>query len=256
MLRGFINHPQDNWEKLLPAVEFAYNSSVQASTGQTPFFLDMGRQPLSPLDAMDIHQTAEAEVPAVTHFLFQQKKALQEAMIRLQKAQEVQKEQADNFRRDLTFKVGDKVLLSSRNMTIKVGSRKLLPKFLGPFQVLECIHDTAFKLQLPPSMKIHPVFHISLLKPYKENNSFLGRHQTPPQPIVVDNEEEWEVEEVLDQRTKRNQVQYLVKWKGYPFQDATWESAQNLAHAPQKIAEFQGKLASSSKLKGKKPLKR
>jgi hypothetical protein len=85
---------------------------------------------------------------------------------------------------------------------------------LRPFSVVKQINDVAFRLELPPSMKIHPVFHISLLKPYKKS-SISSRFQVPPPPIEIERQEEFEVLEILDSRIIRTKLEYLVQWQGY-----------------------------------------
>ena len=99
-------------------------------------------------------------------------------------------------------------------------TRKLTPRYLGPYSVSAVISSTAYKLNLLFTLKIYSVFHVSLLKPYKESEDFL--RATPPSPVIMsDNSEEFEVKTILDKRTLRNKVQYLVKWIGYPLYDAT-----------------------------------
>ena len=89
-------------------------------------------------------------------------------------------------------------------------------------------------------MKIHPVFHISLLKPYQPSPEEFAR-PTPPPAIFESNtgQEEYEVEAILDKRIIRKNIQYLVKWTGYPLHDATWEPVQNLSNVPKIIKEFE-----------------
>jgi hypothetical protein len=122
---------------------------------------------------------------------------------------------ADKRRVDHHIAVGDKVWLDSRNIAVKhTGSRKLLPRRLGPFTVLQQINPVAFKLQLPAAMaKLHPVFHVSLLTPFSDG----GRGQATPAPIILeDGGEEFEVEAVLGHRyVGRKKLQYLIKFKGY-----------------------------------------
>jgi hypothetical protein len=77
---------------------------------------------------------------------------------------------------------------------------------LRPFSVVKQINDVAFRLELPPSMKIHPVFHIS---------SISSRFQVPPPPIEIERQEEFEVLEILDSRIIRTKLEYLVQWQGY-----------------------------------------
>ena len=95
-------------------------------------------------------------------------------------------------------------------------------------------------------MKIHPIFHVSLLEPYKDS-TILGRLQAPPLPIEVDGAEEIEVLEILDSRINREKLEYLVHWKGYEVHERTWKPAANLKNAPEMIAEFHGEYPLKSK---------
>lgn len=116
-------------------------------------------------------------------------------------------------------------------------TRKLTPRYLGPYTISAIISPTAYKLDLPSTLRIHPVFHISLLKPYKESEEFL-RATPPPPTILTDNTKEYEVETILDKRILRGKTQYLVKWAGYPLHDATWEPVNHLKNAQGKVKDF------------------
>ena len=89
-------------------------------------------------------------------------------------------------------------------------------------------------------MKIHPVFHVSLLKRYQAPTQEFDR-TTPPPPIEIPTSDqvEYEVECILDKRIKWRKPQYLIKWTGYPLHDATWEPLENLENAQEKIKEFE-----------------
>ena len=95
----------------------------------------------------------------------------------------------------------------------------------------------AFRLDLPPNLNIHPVFHIHLLDPYHAN-TIEGRRQPPPPPEIVAGEEEYEVREILDSRIARWKLEYLVDWKGYAEEERSWESAENVAGAADLVAAF------------------
>jgi hypothetical protein len=123
-------------------------------------------------------------------------------------------------RRELQFAVGDEVLLSTKDIKVKTaGTHKLLPKWIGPFKVLHCVNEVAYKLTLPSNLKIHPVFHVSLLKACEQG----GRVQPPPVPeliVYIENELEYEVESVLAHRdvcvrSTRNRVRTLVLQRQY-----------------------------------------
>ena len=88
--------------------------------------------------------------------------------------------------------------------------------------------------------KIHNVFHVSKLKPYKAS----GRVQPPPVPIEIKGELEYEVERILDKRVtkrhrKRGAVEYLVKWLGYGHEHNSWEPAKALANAQELVQTFE-----------------
>lgn len=153
-------------------------------------------------------------------------------------AQEKQKEFYDRHRQqEPVYEVGQKVWLEAKNIATDRPSAKLAAKRLGPFTVKEKISSHAYRLDLPHSMKIHPVFHISLLTPHTVD-TIPGRTQIPPPPIVVDDEDEWEVEKVLNSRFRYRKLQYLVKWKGFGEDGNTWEPAENLEHSPDLVSEF------------------
>ena len=117
-------------------------------------------------------------------------------------------------------------------------TRKLTPRYLGPYIISAIISSTAYKLDLPATLRIHPVFHVSKLKLYNESEKFL--RATPPPPVTLsDNSEKYEVETILDKRTFKGKTQYLVKWIGYPLHDATWEPVNHLKNANLKVKEFE-----------------
>jgi len=127
-------------------------------------------------------------------------------------------------------------------------TKKLTPRFTGPYTIVKVISPVVYKLNLPETMKIHPVFHVSLLKPYQPSPDEFARPIPPPAIVESDTgQEEYEVEAILDKRIIRKKTQYLVKWVGYPLHDATWEPVRNLSNAPEIIKEFE--LTRTSNLK-------
>ena len=132
---------------------------------------------------------------------------------------------------------GQKVWLLRRHISTTRPSSKLDVRRLGPYPIIGPIGRSAFKLLLPPSMKIHPVFHVSLLELHVAN-TFPGRVVPPPLPTQVDGLPEFEVNKILDSKFRRRKLFYLVDWVGYNQSEQSWEPAANLAHATMAVQEF------------------
>jgi hypothetical protein len=179
----------------------------------------------------------------------------------LKAAQQRQTHYADTKRREISLQPGVKVWLSTEHLTLKDKNqtKKLLSKFLGPFPIKRPVSAVSYELDLPSELKIHPVFHVSKLKIAKEMESgqFPARdiesasnHRPPPEFINEDGEEVWEVEAILNRRMvlygrNKKREEYLVKWRGYPVYEATWEPASNLQQAQQAINEFHSQCQAS-----------
>ena len=143
----------------------------------------------------------------------------------------------------MEFKIGDKVWLEGCNLKSDRPSIKLSAKRYGPFKITKVLSPITYQIQLPLSWKIHDVFHIDLLTPYKETPMHGPNYLEPP-PDLIDREEEYEVEAILDSRKwgRRCKQQYLVKWKGYSEADNQWVDAKDI-HADQLLDQFRKRLA-------------
>jgi hypothetical protein len=235
-LRVFCDYQQDNWQDLLSRAEFAYNNTVHASTGHSPFFANYGYHPIAPNTVAP--RAAKSPCPSAETFAKSLGQLHQQLAAILADAVETQARFYDRkVKKAPQLEIGDKVWLLRRNIKTRRPSDKLDHKRLGPFQIVKKIGKAAFRLQLPASMRIHPVFHVGLLEPVRTND-IPGRIQDPPPPVEVDGFEEFEVEQILDSRRYRGKLQYLVHWKGWSVPDRTWEPAKNLANAPAIIGKF------------------
>ena len=228
MLRHYVNPVQSDWDMFLSTAEFAINNAWHESVQNTPFFLNHGRHPRCPMtSALDLSPS-----PAAQNFSSAWQSALSKAKLALEAAQQRQKLYYDHRRQDLILHPGQEVLLSTKNIPFKHGKNKFLPKWIGPFRVSHSVGPLAYALELPPTMKIHNVFHVNLLKPYRSD----GRCQPPPPVVQLDGSLEFEVETILSHRTvkrgKSNRLSFLVKWLGFGHEHNTWEPESNLVNCP------------------------
>jgi hypothetical protein len=242
-LRLFINHRQDDWTEWLSLAEFCHNNRIQASTRQTPFMLNNGRHP-----RMGVEPLKESKIKSVDDFVKSMQLTRKEAEAALHKAADDMARFYDQNRSEaVQYKIGDKVWLEGKDLKTDRPSKKLDDKRYGPFKVTKIIGPNAYQLQLPSSMKIHPVFNTVRLRPFQEN-SIVGRKVTSrPKPVIEGNAPEWEVEYIKDSRLQRNKLEYLVKWKGYPQEECTWEPADNLTHAKKLVSDFHSKHPAASR---------
>lgn len=191
----FINHRQDNWVDWIALAEFSYNNKIHTATQMSPFYAAHGYHPRM---GFELHQTFKSE--SAEEFGNRMTKTHEEAQSALVCSRDKMKRFGDQRRIDAPeYKVGDLVWLSVENLDIKVPSRKLAHKRVGPFPIIEIISPNAVKLKLPAFYKIHPVINVSRLSLYHTPT----KGQTappPPPPIVVEGEKQWEVEEILDSR--------------------------------------------------------
>jgi hypothetical protein len=122
------------------------------------------------------------------------------------------------------LKKGDKVYLLRRNINTKRPSDKLDYKKLGPFKIVEVIGLVNYRLELPKTINIYPIFHISLLELVLLGVPNVLYTEIEP----VNPNAEYEVEEILDQKYIRGNLHYLIKWEGYPHSENIWEPVKNL----------------------------
>ena len=238
-IRTYCNYQQDDWVDWLPTAELALNNHVNATTGMTPFFADHGRHPRMDFwDSERARTLAKGSVPAVRQRLMDDAtvflKHMDEVLTQLQATsvlnQAKQQHQADAHR-DVTidYKPGALVWLDASNIRTERPAKKLDHKQLGPFKVLSPIGRRSYRLELPKSMRIHPVFHTSLLRP-AANDPLPRQRAPPPPPIIVEREGvdggslEYEVDEVVDSRRLRNKLMYKVKWASGEITEEAWSN--------------------------------
>ena len=198
MLRQCVHPNQKDWVAKLPAIEFAINSARSESTGFAPFFLNSGRMPRTMLWT----SVPSTEFPSVRNFALRKKLAIMAAHDSILSARVKQTRDANRKRRSTPFKAGELVYLSMQHISFAKGlARKLLPKFIGPYKILQDFENSSFQLELPPHLKrrgVHDIFHLSLLREHVPNDDrlFPGRLYTQF-GNTPETEGEWTVEQVL-----------------------------------------------------------
>ena len=234
-LRLFVNHRQDDWVDWLATAQFSYNNRVQDSTGHSPFYLNYGLHPRVPTDT--VRETPVANANEFAQMMANLHRSTRQA---LEQAAADMKKFADRHRKEApTYHLGDRVLLDASHLRTVRPSKKLDLRRLGPFTISKIISPTAYELKLPTSWKVHPVFHVALLRPYQDGSKLRPPIQEPPPPEILGEELEYEVEEVLDsRRTSRGKLEYLVHWKGYPMEENSWIAVDDMKHSPRLINKF------------------
>lgn len=234
-LRVFVNERQNDWHDLLPLAEFQHNNHIHASTQHSPFMLDTGRHPRMGFEP----RQAPSKVESVNEFTDRMKSSLEEAKVALTKAKDDMARYYNQRRTPApVFKPGDKVFLEAEDIQTTRPSKKLSHNRLGPYVVEKQVNSNAYRLCLPCSMsRLHPVFNVVKLTLAPEDPIPTRHSSPPPDPIIINDHEEYEVEKILNSRVFRRQFQYLVKWKGYGAEHNSWEKAADV-HAPELINEF------------------
>jgi len=217
-LRMYINHRQNNWAKWLAMVEFAFNNKVHTATKTSPFQVNYGRELRM---GFDIRKKGKNE--KVEEFVKEMKERHEETKAALVKSQEEMKRQADRNRKEAEeYRVGDKILISTKDFSkelMKRATKKLTEEFIGLYMVRKIVSENSVELELPASLRIHPVVNVRRKVKYREQVE--GQKEIPPPPVKVDGEKEYEVEEILDRQERRGKMRYLVKWKGYTVEENT-----------------------------------
>jgi hypothetical protein len=239
-LRAYVSYLQDDWSEWLPLAEFAANSATSESTGISPFFVTYGFHPRMGFEPIEPDNSRPA-IRDSEQFAQKMKDISEHVRSELIASQARYEGQANRKRRPARhYKVDQFVWLDSRNIRTLRPQKKLDWKNLGPFRITEVISPYAYRLDLPASMRIHPVFYVDRLRPAAQD-PLPGQRIAPPPPVEVDGVEEFEVEEVLDSRWERRgrggpRLKYTVQWTGYD--DPTEVPASYLENAEEVVRNF------------------
>jgi hypothetical protein len=233
-LRTFVAYQQDDWVDWLPMAEFAANNSRSETTNTSPFLANYGQHPrmgFEPPSDPPVFGNRRPQTVAVNQFVSDMDELNEYLRDEMAWAQAVYAEKADRSRTPApAYQVGDWVWLNLKNMKTRRPTKKLDWKNAGPYQISKVISPYAFKLDLPPEVRIHPVLNTSVLMPASETEPLSGQTSEPPPPIQINSEEEYAIEQILNARIYYRRLQFLVKWRGWDNpDDNTWESEDTVA---------------------------
>jgi len=138
------------------------------------------------------------------------------------------------------YKVGDLVMLSTKDLKYQIVGRrteKLTERFVGLYKIKKVVSSNAVELELPITIKIHLVVNVSRIRRYVDQVE--GQRKKQPAPVIIEGEEEWKVEKILNKRQVREKDKYLVCWKGFTAESDTWKGRENLKNVKEVIKEFE-----------------
>lgn len=230
-MRCTSSHAPKQWVNWIPTAESWFNTTFHTALGTSPYTAVYGLEP----PIINLSQWGSTNIAQVEEMIQERKNQIEMIRGSLEKAQARMKHFADTNRTKRSFKVGEMEYLKLqpyRQGTIAMRKNiKLSSKFYGPFQIIEKIGPVAYRLELPNTSRIHPVFHVSQLK--KHVGSTITLQPTLPS---VKNQGVIEISplRVLEHRTvlrNEGQVsQHLIHWKNSSIDEATWEDEELLQH--------------------------
>ena len=236
MLWGYVSDFLGSWDRYIPLMEFSYNNSYQSSIGMAPYEALHGRRCKTPMCWIELHEHKIIS-PDLVKDIEEKVWIIQQ---RLKVASDRQRSYADLKIRDIAYEVGDKVFLklSPWRKILRFGKKgKLSPRFIGSYEVLERIGPMAYRLALPPKLtKLHNVFHVSMLRRYRSDESHILLVQDVQVQADLSYDEEPKAILAREVKQLRNKQVPLVKvlWQHHGREEATWEQEATMkAQYPQ-----------------------
>jgi Chromo (CHRromatin Organisation MOdifier) domain len=138
------------------------------------------------------------------------------------------------YRKEISFAIGDKIFINVKNLRVRKLCKKLTDRYVRPFKMFKSVDFNAYELELPETYKrLYRTFLMSLLEPYLRKEG-----EEPPKPVNLDKKDRFQVESIRKKRDSKENLQFLIKWQGYPEHNNTWESLDYLNDCKDLIKEF------------------
>ncbi|KAL4009484.1 hypothetical protein ACER0C_003336 [Sarotherodon galilaeus] len=231
-LRCFVSAQPSLWPRYLLWAELSHNLNVSSATGLSPFEVCHGLHP--PIFS---HQEAEVDVPAAEQMVRRCRQAWIKARAAISRSNtRYAAQHRRRHRPGHPFRPGDRVWFSTRHLRLHTESRKLTPRFVGPYEITARLNPVTYRLRLPSAMKVHPVFHVSQLK-RRVASSLAPPSPSPPPPRFLDRDPIYTVRRLLDSRRRGRGVQYLVDWAGFGPEERSWVPSRFILD-PSLISDF------------------
>jgi transposase InsO family protein len=224
-LRTYCCYEQNDWVEKLPMAEWVYNTSIHSAHGQTPAMTLRGYQPRGPSDPPSSKPPARAK--KAEERAEQIRRSREHTQTLLKASNEAYAKWYNRKKTDMTFSVGQQVLVNSKHINQRRPHRKLADKYLGPFPIIDIIggRHMAYKVNLPERFRIHPTFPVSFLEPWvgRDGEVPVEQNVAPTEGVFYD------LEEILGHRGYGKKREYLIRWKNCSIEDDSWEPRSYLA---------------------------
>ncbi len=236
----FCSYMQNDWSKWLLMIEFVDNNVLSSVIFLILFFMNKSFHSRMSFnsDIIEYESTRERlQINRVKNISEQMNKTLIFAREALIKTRKQMINQANKHRIEINYEIKSKMFLNERNIITARSFKKLNDKMLDSFQITESV-DSFYKLKLSETMRIHDVFHSELLRSAVDD-SLSDQKNESSRSIVINDEDKWKINDILNSRRYRRRLQYWVKWKNYD-NDLNWYNADDdeFMNAQEKIDDF------------------
>ncbi|GBG67790.1 hypothetical protein CBR_g914 [Chara braunii] len=256
LLRHCIKPNQVDWDEKLALIASLYNNAVHSATGVSPNSLLLTFKPRLPLDFL-LPDNQPNAAPGTLEFAYRYEQLMQQEVEQMHKVQATMIESENKHRRPSTFQVGDRVWVKSSKLRQEHGiSRKLMPQYFGPWDVLDVVggdpDGPSYVIRIPGHLRTYPVFQASKLAPFEEADQFPSRRSMLP-PTT---DGEVDIDDIVDHREMpvprptgrgrppKPKLQYLVRFRHHtdPKEDIWFTREELMQTAPQAVAHYEKSL--------------